>query len=442
MVNIINPKNCCGCTACYSICTYDAISMKPDALGFLYPEVDTQKCVDCGLCENVCAFNDLYDTSLNLPNPETYGVRHKEMSQIMQSRSGAMFVAISDYILERSGVVYGAGYEGHFRVVHKRAITKEERDEFRGSKYVQSDLKDVFRHVKDDLKRGMTVLFSGTPCQTSGLNSYVGKKLRENLVLIDIVCHGVPSPYIWRDYIAYLEKKEGDVIVEVNFRDKLKFGWKAHRETFKFGLGETVRELKSTSPESYDLKVSPQKNAPEMADSSQNGRDMTINQAIDFRSISSSVPKEEFSDGLGGVKMFSYIFYKHIMFRHSCADCHFCNTRRPSDITLADFWHFENVDPAFNADDKGANLVLVNTAKGREIFEAVRDQLNVIPVDLEKCMQGNLRRPSPSHPQRWKFEEYYSVNGFEKTMKRFGFIGWRYRLALIKKKTITYLKSI
>ena len=155
----------------------------------------------------------------------------------MKSRSGAAFVAISDYIIDNGGVVYGAGYNDHFRVAHKRATTKNERDEFRGSKYVQSDLTGVFRCVRDDLKNGLTVLFSGTPCQTAGLNAFIGKTLRRNLLLIDIVCHGVPSPYIWRDYIEFLEKKHGEKIIVVNFRDKEKFGWRAHRESFIFSGG-------------------------------------------------------------------------------------------------------------------------------------------------------------------------------------------------------------
>lgn len=234
MIQITDKSQCCGCTACASICAHDAITMQPDALGFLYPVVDKDKCVDCGLCEKVCAFNDHYDTSLNLPKPDAYAARHKDMKEVETSRSGAAFIAISDYVLENGGVVYGAGYTDHFRVVHKRATTKEERDEFKGSKYVQSDMNTVFRQVKKDLKDGLAVLFSGTPCQTAGLHSYVGRKLREHLILVDIVCHGVPSPYMWRDYIAYLEKKQGDKICWVNFRDKQKFGWKAHHETFKF----------------------------------------------------------------------------------------------------------------------------------------------------------------------------------------------------------------
>ena len=241
MIKIEKKEECCGCTACASICAHDAISMQPDALGFLYPVVDETKCVECGLCEKVCAFNDYYDTGLNFDKPLAYGARHKDMQEVETSRSGAAFIAISDYILENGGVVYGVGYAEHFRVVHKRATTKEERNEFKGSKYVQSDMNTVFRQVKKDLRDGLTVLFSGTPCQTSGLHSYVGKHLRKNLFLVDIVCHGVPGPYLWRDYLNYLEKIQGSPIVWVNFRDKQKYGWRAHLESFIFKNGGGVK---------------------------------------------------------------------------------------------------------------------------------------------------------------------------------------------------------
>lgn len=352
MINIKNPADCCGCTACASICKHDAITMIPDALGFLYPEVDKGKCVECGLCEKVCAFNDHYDTSLNLNKPSAYAARHKDMNEIETSRSGAAFIAISDYILEQGGVVYGAGYTDHFRVIHKRATTKKERDEFKGSKYVQSDMSGVFRQVKKDLLDGLIVLFSGTPCQTSGLNSYVGKRLRDKLFLVDIVCHGVPGPYMWRDYIAYLEKKQGAPIVWVNFRDKQKYGWADHQETFKFKNG-------------------------------------------------------------GGKMSFTDLFYKHVMFRKSCGKCHFTNTVRPSDITIADFWGWEKTDPNFNADDKGCSLVLVNTEKGRLLFNAVKDRMNIIPAELDSCLQPNMLHPSKMHPKRDKFEVEYIKNGFE-----------------------------
>ena len=347
--------------------------MEPDALGFLYPKVDESKCVECGLCEKVCQFNDNYDRSLNLEQPIAYAARHKDISEVMRSRSGAAFVAISDYILEQGGVVYGAGYKDHFRVVHKRAATKEERDEFRGSKYVQSDLTGVFRQVKEDLRNGLTVLFSGTPCQTSGLNAFVGKKLRENLYLIDIVCHGVPGPYIWRDYLAYLEKKHGSMITYVNFRDKELYGWRAHKETFKFENG-------------------------------------------------------------GGKMNFTYLFYQHILFRHSCGVCHFTNLHRPSDITIADYWGWERTDKDFNADNKGCSLVLCNTEKGRQLFEAVKDRMDTIPAELANVMQTHLAKPSQIHPKRMDFERYYIDNGFEYACRKTAMMGWRYQANRVKKK--------
>lgn len=164
MINIKNPQDCCGCTACANICPRKAITMQPDALGFLYPQIDKDICTNCGLCEKVCAFNENYDK--NTDNIlDVYAVRHKDIKEIEKSRSGAMFVAITDYILENNGVVYGAGYSDHFRVTHKRAVTKTERDEFRGSKYVQSELGSTFTKVYKDLKNGALVCFSGTPAK-------------------------------------------------------------------------------------------------------------------------------------------------------------------------------------------------------------------------------------------------------------------------------------
>lgn len=382
MIKISNPADCSGCTACASACAHDAITMRPDALGFLYPEVDATRCTNCGLCEKVCAFHDDYDKTLNLPQPLAYGARHKDMNEVATSRSGAAFIAISDYILEKGGVVYGAGYSDHFRVVHKRATTKEQRNEFKGSKYVQSDLTGVFRQVKQDLKAGLVVLFSGTPCQTAGLHSYVGRRLRDNLFLVDIVCHGVPGPYIWRDYLTYLEKKHGSEICYVNFRDKDEFGWAAHRETFKF------------------VKMG------------------------------------------GGKMTFTFAFYKHIMFRHSCGSCKYTNLQRPSDITIADFWGWQKTDPTINADDKGLSLVLCNTEKGRQLFDAVKERMTVIPAELENCLQPNLQHPSEIHPQRMDFERDYARKGFVYAMKKYGDLGWRYKMKVYVSRLKRVIKRI
>ena len=381
MIKILDPANCCGCTACASICKHNAITMQPDVLGFLYPVVDKEKCIECGLCNKVCAFNDSYDKSLNLKQPTAYGARHKDMNEVATSRSGAAFIAISDYILEIGGFVYGAGYTDHFRVVHKRATTKEQRNEFKGSKYVQSDLSGIFRQVKEDLRNGYTVLFSGTPCQTAGLNSFIGNKLRKNLILIDIVCHGVPAPYIWRDYLKYLEKKKKSTICSVNFRDKDKFGWSAHRESFKF-IGDTYTYT------------------------------------------------------------YTYTFYNHIMFRHSCGTCKYTNLQRPSDITIADFWGWQKTDPTINADDKGLSLVLCNTDKGQELFDIIKERMVFIKAELNNCLQPNLQKPSEIHHKRMDFERDYARKGFEYVMKKYADLGWSYKIKVIKQRLKRIIKHL
>lgn len=383
MINLEDKSYCCGCTACASICSHNAISMKPDAMGFLYPFVDESLCVDCHLCEKVCAFNDNYDKSLNFSKPIAFGARHIDMKEIENSRSGAAFVAISDWVLDNGGVVYGAGYEDHFRVVHKRATNRKQRDEFRGSKYVQSDLTGVFKSVLYDLKQGFIVLFSGTPYQTAGLNSFVGNKLRENLILVDIVCHGVPSPYLWRDYIYYIENKYGNTVCKVNFRDKQKFGWSSHKESFKL----------------------------------LNGKDVTS-------------------------YTYTFLFYEHIMLRYSCGICPYTNINRPSDITIADFWGWEIINPDFNLDDKGVSLILINTNKGLHLFENIKDKMVVFQANIEDCLQPNLCYPSKINPKRIDFEKDYVRKGLVYVMKKYADIGWKFQFNLFVKKVLFHLKRI
>ncbi len=378
MIQITNPAACCGCTACASVCSKNAITMVPDALGFLYPRVNADLCNQCGACERVCAFHANYDKSLNLEAPVPYGVRHKDVHEIETSRSGAAFIALSDVILERGGVVYGAGYADHFRVVHKRAASKAERDEFKGSKYVQSDLSGVFRQVKADLRNGLPVVFSGTPCQTAGLASFVGRRLRERLFLIDIVCHGVPSPSVWKDYVAYLEKVNGVTFTAANFRDKSKFGWVAHRESFQ---GPGVDKSYQT---------------------------------------------------------FTYLFSRSIMLRRSCDVCYYTNLKRPSDITIADFWGWEKTDPSFNQDNKGCSLVMCNTQKGMDWFEGIKERVHIRPTAIEKCMQPNLQHPTRISPQRDDFEADYRKHGFVYVARRYGDLGFRYRYA----QCITNIKKV
>lgn len=387
MISIENKKDCCGCTACASICPHKAISMKPDTLGFLYPKVDLSLCTNCGLCEKVCSFNEHYDTSLNLPVPDVYAVRHKDMHEIETSRSGAMFIALSDWVLNQGGIIYGAGYMDHFRVVHKRATTKEERNEFKGSKYVQSDMNTIFLQVKQDLKNGLNVLFSGTPCQTAGLSSFIGNKLREKLILVDIVCHGVPAPYIWKDYLTFLEGKYQKGITFVNFRDKSRLGWNAHVESFTF-VDKTKKEF----------------------------------------------------------NIYASLFNQCIMFRPSCGKCHYTNFSRPSDITIADFWGWQKTNATFNSDDKGVSLVLVNTEKGKMLFNSVKEEINFIASSIDKCLQPNLQQPSVIHSKRDLFEEEYKKYGFMYIAKKYTHVGLKNRIIIlirkIKNRIIQLIKKI
>ncbi|PWK92653.1 Coenzyme F420 hydrogenase/dehydrogenase, beta subunit C-terminal domain [Hallerella porci] len=388
MIKIQEKTQCCGCSACANICPKQAISMVPDSLGFLYPTVNEDLCIKCNLCDKVCSFNENYEKPIDFNNPRPFGVRHKNIEEVVSSRSGAVFIALSDWILDQGGTVYGAGYKDHFRVAHKRATTKEERDEFKGSKYVQSDMGSVLSQVKEDLKAGKKVLFSGTSCQVAGVKSFIkhsASQFLDNLFCIDIVCHGTPSPYVWKEYLSYLEKKEKDSITKVFFRDKEMFGWADHRESVVF---------------------------------SQKGRKSYLS--------------------------YTYLFYKHIMFRQSCGVCHFANTKKPGDITIADFWGWEKTNADVNKDDKGISLILCNTQKGLDLFHSVESSVYFFPVELEKCLQPNLKHPSSVHRMRIQFEHDFNKYGIKYILKRYGDLGWRYKAKILLfnvKKLIARMKK-
>ena len=378
MVIVDNKSKCCGCTACESVCPYDAISMQPDNLGFVYPQVDKANCVECGLCKRVCAFNNI-DISQSDKYPVAYAARHKDIEEVENSRSGAVFVALSDVILNDKGIVYGAALTERFVVAHRRTTNMHERDALRGSKYVQSDLNGIFKQVREDLKKGISVLFSGTPCQVAGLKSYLNllKIDIRNLLLVDVVCHGVPSPKYWQDYLFYIENKENSDIVKVNFRDKRKFGWTSHRESFEFSNGKT--------------------------------------------------------------KSYNHNFYHDIMLRRSCGVCPYANIKRVSDITIGDFWGWEKLGISINDDNKGLNLVLINTTKGESFFSKIKDeQLISYPTEVSQSLQPNLLRPTNIHPLQALFEDDYAKRGFEYVGKKYTDLGWRWKWYRVK----MFVKSI
>ena len=355
-------------------------------MGFKYPKIDYTTCIDCGLCERVCAFNYKYDTPNNFEDPIAYASRQKDLHEVDKSRSGGIFAALAKYIMNLNGVVYGAGFDNSLNVIHKRIDTLKNIDELRGSKYVQSNLNGTFKYAAKDLHEGKYVLFSGTPCQIAGLNSFLKLKRLDvsRLLTCDIVCHGVPSPKVWMDYLKDIETRVNGKITAANFRDKNAFGWKAHKESF-------VIDNKYT----YTSKYS-----------------------------------------------FSTIYNKHIIFRPSCEKCPFTNLSRPGDITLADFWGWEKVNPEINKDNKGVSLILVNTPTGEKYFSKISNKLISIRANIENCLQPNLQYPSQSHPRSAEFAEYYTNHGYEKALSKFCLKGWRYDLNRMINRISNYYKLI
>lgn len=378
MIRIVDPSVCCGCTACMAVCPHDAIFMKEDRLGFPYPEVDQERCVDCGLCEKVCDFAGRSGSHGSVSEDfriEVTAARHSDPEVLARSQSGGAFTALSDVILEDGGTVYGAAFHGTDRVCHKRAESGAERNGMRTSKYVQSEMGQVFRQVKSDLKTGRKVIFTGTPCQVAGLKSYIPDNLSSDLVLVDFVCHGVPSPAIWRDYVKYMERRGG--VVKVTFRDKKVGGWKNHVETFVYGDGE-----KKTA------------------------------------------------------ETFRVLFYKNIMLRHSCAVCPYNIAERMSDITIADFWGVDEVLPEMD-DNVGTSMIVCNTNKGRELLNkasgALQMQTASLDHDFVSRRNPNLLRPAKIYKDRMKFEEEYAARGFLYVARRWGDLGMRYKLWKLKR---------
>lgn len=353
-------KNCCGCTACYSVCPKNAITMQADGKGFLYPAINSELCVNCKLCEKICNFIKF------TPNTERkidcYAVKHKDEREIATSRSGAFFIAVADYVLSKNGVIFGCEMADEFTIIHKAETDKLGVNKFKGSKYVQSDMKDCFAECVSYLKQGRTVLFSGTACQLGGLLSLLQQKniSRENLIAVDIVCHGVPSPLIWKGYVEEVERRKGLNVVKVDFRNKHPYGWRDHRETFTYTDATTTTTNWTNS------------------------------------------------------------FYQHIMFRESCYNCSYTTPYRDADFTIADYWGIEKNAPEFD-DNKGVSLVMVHTDRARQIFNAISENIQFKKTELSNSLQPNLEHPSLKGKKYDKFWRDWNKIGKRKFYKRYFF---------------------
>lgn len=340
MPRLAERNRCTGCTACASACPKNCISMEGDENGFLYPVVDEGACVHCGLCEESCPLLSPRPKSMNLPR--AYAAYSKDEGVRLQSSSGGVFTELAKAVLSQGGIVYGAAYDESFRVVHRGIENERDLAALRGAKYAQSDLGDTFLQVKNRLKTGQIVLFSGTPCQVAGLRAF----LREdyvNLIAIDFVCHSVPSPLAWTTYLHSLGE-----VKTVNLRAK-DTGWS------RYGYCHKVVTEQGT-------RLIPNGESPYMK-----------------------------------------LFVEGCISREACEACPFKGYSRCSDLTLGDFWGIWNVDPEMD-DNKGTSVVLCQSERGADLLRKVGNRLIWKAVTLEDASRENraMVQAFSAHPQRKK----------------------------------------
>lgn len=320
MIEITDRSKCCGCTACYSICPKGAIEMAFDEEGFKYPQINSEKCIDCGLCDKVCPEMTPFERKDEKCSSK-YAVQNVLEEERNQSTAGGFFSIIADYIIEaHGGSVFAVGFDG-FTVVHKEATSMEALEEMRGSKYVQSNVGDIFKAVKKCLHAGKKCLFVGTPCQVHGIEKFLrNDKTRENLITIDLLCLGVSSPMLYEKWIQYLQEKYKDKVKRVFFRDK-SYGYATANVKICF---ENRKHLEQT----YDAK---------------------------------SLLKTFFT----GYNM-----------RPSCYDCDFRCVDRASDFTIGDFHQVGKAAPHMD-DDKGTTCVWVHSGNARLLMDVLKDKMRL-----------------------------------------------------------------
>lgn len=327
-IKIGEKKNCMGCYACVNICPVSCISMNNDNEGFWYPEVDYDKCIECGKCIDVCPI--INKTTVN-NNPVAYACINDDESIRMKSSSGGMFTLIAEQIIDDGGGVFGVKFDEEFNAMHDYAEEKEDLEQFRGSKYVQSKIGNTYKQAKKFLDQGKKVLFTGTPCQIGGLKSYLRKDYY-NLLCIDIICHGVPSPKVWKKYISHQESIHSKSTKKVSFRRK-DAGWKGSSISLLFE--NDIEYLQNHKKDIY-MKA----------------------------------------------------FLKNISLRPSCYECNFKTLHRESDITLADFWGVEHMVPEMD-DNKGTSLIFVNSKAGESLLERIENRIIYKEVPINQSVKYN-----------------------------------------------------
>lgn len=388
MIKIEYKMKCSGCAACAAICPKQCITMRSDEEGFFYPEIDSSTCIHCNRCEQVCPI--IQTRVLQEPNvlksPVAYAAYNLDESTRLSSSSGGMFTLLAEKVLQEKGIVFGAAMsEDQHSVSHIAVENVEDLEKLRGSKYLQSNTDGVYPKVSEELETGRRVLFSGTPCQVEALHTFLGREY-ENLLCVDLICHGVPSPKVWDKYISYQEDRAGAPARRTFSRHK-KYGWKTFAVLFEFSNNTAYEQILSKD-------------------------------------------------------LFMQAFLQNACLRPSCHSCAFKKLNRLSDITLADFWGIQDIAPEMD-DDKGTSLVIVHTAKGQKVFDSLKNEMRFLEVEIAKALAGNpaMTASVPEHKCRRQFFAHLDTMPFDVLVKKYAKPqrSWKGTLVSLLQKTGLYV---
>lgn len=387
MNNIANnflKESCCGCGACVNACPFDAISYDKDEYGFIVPKVNSERCVSCGKCIQVCPYRNLVPSYESDFSPVTYAATNIDSDVVKNSSSGGIFFSLAQSVIEKSGVVFGAIMDSSFNVHHAQAETILELASFQKSKYVQSFLDDTYSKVKSFLLNERFVLFSGTPCQVAGLHSFLRNKKYDNLLTVEVVCHGVPSQDLFNDYLKSLESKVGK-IKEYSFRYKSK---------------------------------------------SANGMKWYSSYLTEKKRYIRNWPEDSFN----------YYYMQSLVYRDSCYTCKFASARRNADITLCDYWHWNNLHKKDFKDGSSVSGIIVNTPKGSDFLNRISTKFKLVKSDFEYLSSHNsclihpcgMKKDRVTILNKWKREGYIVL---DENFKR------KHRAQIIKYKILRHLPN-
>ena len=391
-------SECCGCGTCSAICPKNAIKMVEDEYGFLYPSIDSNKCISCHTCQKKCPLKSKSEEKSKIKKVFVGATTDDKM--IRKSASGGIFTTIAKKFILNEGIVVGCTMfkdKDRFKVKHIIIDNLEDLNLIQGSKYIQSNIMDIFRCVKENLKLNKKILFSGTACQIAALYSYLGTTNNENLYCIDIICHGVPSEKMFNEYIKYTENRKKISISEYNFRDK-SITWKhCGKIKYKNKLGKTLNEL--------------------------------------------FIPQ---------MSSFYKLFLDRYIFRDSCYKCHFANSNRVSDITLWDFWGIEEEFPEVLLENggkldkkKGISFICVNSQKGKYMLNLIMSDISIYNSDYYRASKHNTQLLKPMDMPKLREKvllkyKKYGYSGINKFYKKY--IGFKLPIYLMKNKKINKLK--